>query len=208
MLHRHATMVPLLVPAPSDLHAVEVLYLVKYNSSTAWSHPCCYIQHVRERKVYVYDYEDPDLRLRMRAQEEEYYASLDRIRSDFASSVLAAEPSIDLIVDPPSNSHLHRPYLSSIRNRVPEIDSMCFVKHDHTSSSVSGTTVDDLSRSMKPRASPEIDSRIKDKQCIVVVDDAFATGKTAAAIVQCLKRRITAPQARFLIACPLLVDQS
>jgi len=203
-MHTQNTTAPLQPdPTHNDLYPVELLFLTRY---IPWDHPCSYIQHVRERKVYVYEYADAELRGKIRQQETDYFAQLETLRRSFADETCNAIPLVDLIVDPPSNSHLHRPYLAAIRDRLPDVGSVCFVKHKAISSSGKGCTVDDLYRTMQPRAHEEVDVRLKDKRRVLIVDDAFASGKTAAAVIRHLKPRMSEAETQFIVACPLLVE--
>jgi hypothetical protein len=138
------------------------------------------------------------------AMEEEYWAKLDAFRNQFANDIPG---SYDLLVDPPSSSGYHRPYLSAYKVVAPQVQWVYFWKNKPIKADIND--LDPL------RATVVLaDSRCKGnfkkvppKACqkIIIVDDVFATGATATVIIEKLWAAGIPMTVELSIACPLRI---
>jgi adenine/guanine phosphoribosyltransferase-like PRPP-binding protein len=152
-----------------------------------------YLQAVRSGTLFVAD---------RHGLENQYWSELERVRTNFAQAVVAQGGSFDLIVDPPSRSGLHRPYLVAMRQLCPTVEHCRFVKRRDVSSGESGTSRDDLAQAIEIRGAGEADALKPSK--VLIVDDVFATGRTAAVLIDALTP-LVAPGAEYTLACVIRV---
>jgi hypothetical protein len=128
--------------------------------------------------------------------EENYWRWLDGFRQRFSIDCAKAIGNVDLIVDPPSTRGYHRPYLSSFKHVYPQAFWLMFGKT--TPSHPNPIELLGPSAQRKEVKAPDMHN-------ILIVDDVFATGATAARIVDFLSQKALPNNVRFHIAAPLLI---
>jgi hypothetical protein len=107
--------------------------------------------------------------------------------------------NVDLIVDPPSTRGYHRPYLSAFKQVYPHAFWLMFGK---TAPPAPGPIqLLGWSSTRKEVKAPDIHE-------ILIVDDVYATGATAARIVEFLRQKPLPGDGHFHIAAPLLIPAS
>lgn len=136
--------------------------------------------------------------------EEAYWADLDKYRHQFAAAIPGA---YDLLVDPPSTSGYHRPYLSAFKQRHPNLQWVYFWKNKPVKADINN--MDELRKEVVYAAQRSKGSYkgIPAPKCqrIIIVDDVYASGVTAAVIVEKLWGLGVPKTAEITIACPLRV---
>ena len=118
--------------------------------------------------------------------QQSYLGLVSRLQQKLVQEVMASGVQFDAIVCPPSSSNDAEPYRSAILDKWPVTDlTATFTRNGRMKAQSSETTVDDLVKSEfvhKPNGyEPVIRS-------ILIVDEAIATGKTAAALLELLRR--------------------
>jgi hypothetical protein len=87
--------------------------------------PFDYIQMVRSRAFFVHA--EP-ARI-----ERDYWNGLEAGQRQFAEGVRMALGEVDMIIDPPSRSTLHRPYLSALLDAYPDVPWLYLLKNGRRS---------------------------------------------------------------------------
>lgn len=104
----------------------------------------------------------------------------------------------DAVVSPPSSGNDAQPYREAILQRWPVLDlSPAFSRKNVIKASRAETTVDDLVDNEFVHVPTGDESQIKS---ILIVDEAFATGKSVAAIIELLRRAGMPADAKVAVA--------
>jgi hypothetical protein len=126
--------------------------------------------------------------------EEAYWAALDTTRTSFAATVAGVLPLVDMLVDAPSTRGFHRPFLSSFK-QVYNVPCLMLRKTGQVPPvALIGTT---------PTHAAVTASNY---HRILIVDDVFATGATAARVVDFLRGRQLPADVEFHVAAPLFIS--
>jgi hypothetical protein len=137
------------------------------------------------------------------AYEENYWSSLDGFRHAFVGAIPGA---YDLLADPPSTSGYHRPYISAFKRRNPQVAWVYFWKNQPIKADIN--KMDDLRKVVV--ITDSLMKGAKPAQChrVIIVDDVYATGVTAAVMVEKLWAAGLPAKAEITVACPLRVPPS
>ena len=127
--------------------------------------------------------------------EERYWSSLDRNRNGFADGV---GTDYDLIVDAPSNSGHHRPFLSAVRQRC-RCPFAVLVKETHFRAEPGN--LDKLRAAIKFHG--KVAGNIGDRRSVLIVDDVYCSGTIARIVIEKLLEAGLSPDANIVVACPL-----
>jgi hypothetical protein len=129
--------------------------------------------------------------------EESYWHDLDATRVAFAAAVAAVLPDVDMLVDPPSTRGFHRPFLSSFKQtyNVP-----CLMLRK-TGQAPPAAPVAALGMTPNQAAVPPADMHT-----ILIVDDVYSKGSTAARVIDFLQGFPLPNDVQFHIAAPLLIS--
>lgn len=131
--------------------------------------------------------------------EEEYWNQLQQRRTQFANG-LAGYEAIDLIVDPPSNSGYHRPFLGAFLRRIGfEKHMVRFIKDTAVSSSPA--TIAQLREHCRLFGQPPYE--LEGFGNVLIVDDVFSTGTIVSVAIEKLIAAGLPQDAAFTVACPL-----
>src|SRR5437016_3423496 len=98
------------IPAKGPVYTVDLLIEHDYGHG---DRPFDYIQMVRSRGLFAHG--------EMSRIERDYWNGLEAGRRQFAEDVRGALGEVDMIIDPPSRSTLHRPYLSALLDTYPAV---------------------------------------------------------------------------------------
>jgi hypothetical protein len=128
--------------------------------------------------------------------EETYWRDLERNRSAFAAQL--QEP-FDLLVDPPSNSGYHRPYLSAFVRQLPRIPCLRFLKN--TAERAHPDNIGILRACIKAMGSPQ--GQIGGITNVLIVDDVFSSGTIVTVVIEKLFEYGLPKDATITLACPL-----
>lgn len=111
------------------------------------------------------------------------------------------DSDFDLIVDPPSNTGYHRPYLSALQRAYPHAAYCYLLKNSPGLESGPGEIrFTDLDHGTEFRF--RTDDNLLERKSILIVDDILSKGLTAAVVVHKVRPHVH-PEARFTLACPL-----
>lgn len=156
-----------------------------------------YLHLIRQQSVFLH-LPDPD------KLEEEYWSHLDTFRQQFANDCLQEIGNVDIIIDPPSIRGYHRPYLSAFK----KLNNIYWLILAKTTPADSGD-IEALRKSVKVMGDSHCHKRVRssDMHNIVIVDDVFATGNTAAVIIELLRQKKLPGDVRFHITAPLLISK-
>lgn len=142
--------------------------------------PFDYFQHARTHTLF---------RMKNLHQiEEAYWDGLQQNRTAFANQIV---PGFDLIIDAPSNSGWHRPFVSAVRARFPAIPCISFIKDPINAAII--------------RAYQNLVPGLAQATRVLIVDDLYSTGTMAAAIIHRLHGYGLDPAVPFDLACPLRI---
>ena len=128
--------------------------------------------------------------------EEDYWQSLNGLRQQFAIDCEDVIGNVDLIIDPPSTRGYHRPFLSAFKQVYPHAFWLMLGK----TTPPNPNPVDLLGCS---HIRQEVNA--PDMHNILIVDDVFSTGGTAARIVDFLMQKPLPDDVCFHIAAPLRI---
>jgi len=159
-------------------------YEQKYNLLGA--HPLNFLHLIRQVNVFINVGNQ-------HIYEESYWAALDTSRAAFAAAVAVVLPAVDLLVDAPSTRGFHRPYLSSFKQvyNVP-----CLMLRN------TGHSPPVAAIGMTPNGA-SVD--VAHCQRILIVDDVYATGATAARVIDFLSGYKLHANVEFHVAAPLFI---
>jgi hypothetical protein len=147
-----------------------------------------YLQFVRSRGLLI---------LQDRRQfEETYWRSLEHNRTDFAAQL---PDRFDLLVDPPSNSGYHRPFLSAFARQLKGVPCVHFLKNTHKRAHPD--TVGILRATVK--ASGTIQGKLGKFINVLIVDDVFSSGTIGTVVIEKLREAGLPQTASITVACPL-----
>jgi hypothetical protein len=133
--------------------------------------------------------------------EEEYWNQLQQRRTLFANG-LAGHEAIDLIVDPPSNSGYHRPFLGAFLRRIGFAKRMVrFIKD--TSVSSFPANIAQLREHCRLYGEPPYG--LEGFGNVLIVDDVFSTGTIVSVTIEKLIEAGLPQDAAFTLACPLRI---
>jgi hypothetical protein len=148
-----------------------------------------YLQLVRSRALFA--------KQNAKQLEEGYWAGLQQNRSDFAAGL---DEPFDLIVDPPSNSGYHRPFLSAfIAQTNFAVRVVRLIKNTHVRSCPEN--LGELRANIKFFG--ETPENLVDHMNVLVVDDVFSSGTIMAIVIEKLIAAGLSKDAMFTLACPL-----
>lgn len=125
--------------------------------------------------------------------EESYWAALDATRAGFTAAVAGVLPAVDMLVDAPSTRGFHRPFLSTFKQTYNVPCLMLRKTGQVPPVAVVGMTPNQVG---VPPAN---------QHTILIVDDVYATGATAARVVDFLRGFALPADVDFHIAAPLLI---
>jgi hypothetical protein len=128
------------------------------------------------------------------ALEETFWHDLDAMRAAFAAAVVAILPDVDMLVDPPSTRGYHRPFLSSFKQTY-NVPCLMLQKTRLPAAPVAAL-------GMTPN---QANVPSANRQTILIVDDVYATGATAARVIDFLRKFPLPEDVQFHIAAPLLI---
>lgn len=135
--------------------------------------------------------------------EQDYWDAINGMRQRVVS-LLEPPDNYDAIVDPPSLSGNHRPYLAACHKAIGRGKPIIrMIKREPVSASTH--TLHAMSECCcikDPLGQP---LNIASLNSILIVDDVYATGKTVAVIVEKLRQRGLPPHVSITVACPLRV---
>lgn len=193
----------LLIPLHPDntvpqQYPVTLYFEAHYDENKIWS----YIQDVRARAIMQrrtkHGRETAD---KATQSEEAYWQRLNELRRSSAAFFLDQGIVPDLIVDPPSNTGYHRPYLSAFLTAYPHADYCYLFKKDITLESGTGkTSFMQMHEGTELRHRDDVD--LAAKKTVLIVDDIFSKGLVAAVTIHKVKPLVN-PDAAFLLFCPL-----
>jgi hypothetical protein len=137
--------------------------------------------------------------------EEDYWLNLNGFRDQFAADCGQATGSLDLLIDPPSHRGYHRPYLSAFKQVYSHAYWLAFGKTARISADIND--MDSLRKAIKVIAdSPGTKSiKARDIGRLLIVDDVYATGATAAVVVEYLQSKGMPATTDVYIAAPLRI---
>jgi len=125
--------------------------------------------------------------------EDAYWAALDATRTSFAAAVAGVLPVVDMLVDAPSTRGFHRAFLSSFK-QVYNVPCLMLRKTNQVPPVAAiGITP---SHAAVPAAN---------RHRILIVDDVYATGATAARVVDFLRGHQLPADVEFHVAAPLFI---
>ena len=125
--------------------------------------------------------------------EEAYWHALDATRAVFAAAVAGVLPAVDMLVDAPSTRGFHRPFLSSFKQTY-NVPCLMLRKTGQV------PLVAPVGRT--PNHAGVLPAN---RHTILIVDDVYATGATAARVVEFLRGHPLPADVEFHIAAPLLI---
>lgn len=142
------------------------------------------------------------------ALEEDYWSKLDGFRHQFAVDCETAIGPIDLMIAPPSHRGYHRPYVSAFKQVYPRVCWIVFGKTAAVSADI--RNMDDLRKALKVIADNPSTTPVKAKDIsrLLIADDVFATGTTAAVVVEFLQSKGMPVTTDIHIAAPLRIPAS
>jgi hypothetical protein len=175
----------------------DLIYLEEYQYLGLLS----YIQDVRSRAILIRTVGgERETATQAFQQEARYWEQLTESTQKLVAEVSRLRTDFDLIVDPPSNTGYHRPYLAAFRTVFPNALSCYFVKTKSIEAGSNSVSFADLSAKTDVRKRPY--DNLRECKSILIVDDIFSTGLTSSVIVQKLSS-IVHENAQFTVACPL-----
>lgn len=153
--------------------------------------PFDYLQLVRTRSLVRF--------ADVMAIEENYWSRLPSLRESFATYV---QGEFDLIIDVPSNSGYHRPYLSALLAKRAGLRCVGLLKSTHHHAApekfaallAACTFVKDH------------DANLGSHHSVLIVDDVYSTGTTARVTITKLLGAGLPRDASIRVACPLRVS--
>jgi hypothetical protein len=139
--------------------------------------------------------------------EEAYWHNLEKSRHDFAAACCSAIGAVDVLIDPPSLRGYHRPYLSAFKVVYPRVHWLVFRKNAAVNVNVGD--LDGLCKAVEFVTDCPRDDirkvRPSEIKRILIADDVYATGATAAVIVEILWTKKLPPDVDVHIAAPLRI---
>ncbi len=140
--------------------------------------------------------------------EERYWNDLNHNRKDFAADCSQAIGQIDLIIDPPSTRGLHRPYLSAFKQPYKSVPWISLKKTAPID--VDAQKLDELRNVVDWGADSRNDPHrgalnLSSASHVLIVDDVFSSGSTAAVIVEFIRSRGVPSGAVYYVAAPLRI---
>jgi hypothetical protein len=181
------------LPSPANLQT-ELRYLAKYTGPSRPDPVLVYLHRVRIPSL-VRAYPDAVANL-----ERQYQDAIPQLTKGFVA--LLAGEQIDLIVATPSSRRDVVPYHEAVRAAYPgALDLTDAFRKAPTVSATTATSSEAVDRAIttEPVEVPPTARRV------LIVDDIFSSGRTAAAIVARLRANGLQPNATVLIAAPLWV---
>lgn len=127
-------------------------------------------------------------------REEAYWSNLETNRWAFVDGL---GEQFDLIVDPPSRSGYHRPYLSAFLSRQPDVRCVRFMKSEPVKSAPVNMP------RLREVVSTVEKSDLSEFRNVLLVDDVFSTATIAAVGLEKLREAGLSQQAQITVACPL-----
>jgi adenine/guanine phosphoribosyltransferase-like PRPP-binding protein len=137
------------------------------------------------------------------AMEEDYWFRLAKLRETFAAAI---QGDFDLLIDVPSNSGYHRPYLSAVLSKYSQVRCVRFRKDSYLCANPENC--DALVSTC--HFIKDHDKDLANHHRVLIVDDVYSTGTTARVVITKLLGAGLAPNSSVVVACPLrvVVDES
>jgi len=180
------------VPLPNPRLKVRVITLLKAQKPG----PFQYLQGMRQRTLHAIsaDPEDTEIARAYHRNEQKYFAML----------VEAVPGPIDAVLSPPSRMAWQaEPYRKAIAAAHPKAaDLTAAVGRNGNARAGEGASFEDVLGALSYRPT----GQEKDFRRIVIVDDTFITGTTAAAVVLLLRQHGLPDECEVTFACPLWLD--
>lgn len=128
--------------------------------------------------------------------EESHWNDLDKTRKAFAAAVVAVLPAVDMIVEAHSSRFYHKPFTSAFK-QVYHVPCLLLNK-----SGAAPPAPPITPRGLTPNGAAV---PIANRHRILIVDDVYAAGNTAAQVVEFLMNAGLPNDVEFHIAAPLRV---
>lgn len=118
--------------------------------------------------------------------EEQYWHDLEPFRHRFAQACLGVIGNIDLLIDPPSSRGYHRPYVSAFKQAYPTVAWWKFDKTGSASADIKNLDALRCVTRLTMMRNKGVFTEVKKGSLkrLLIVDDVFAMGCTAAVIVE------------------------
>lgn len=172
-------------------HQFELVYLSK---SSEGRHPVIFLH---ERK----EFENEHTEQLYRGNEKLFVSSL-------ASTVQKTGKAVQVVVSPPSRHASDiQPYRDEIQSQFSAVDvTEHFASKSKKQVLATGdSSLADIEDDLQVTNQGAIRAALRDAERICIVDDVYATGKTATAIIRKLDALASGPL-DYIVACPLWVD--
>lgn len=176
-----------MLPTAGGATAATLYYEQDYNLNGA--HPLKFLHIIRQLNLILHIQNPHGL-------EEAYWADLDATRTAFAAAVLAVLPAVDMIVEAHSNRCYHKPFTSAFK-QVYNVPCLLLNKSNAPPPASPITP-----RGWTPNSTVVPSAN---RHRVLIVDDVYAGGNTAAQVVDFLRNAPLPADVQFHVAAPLRI---